>query len=121
MANTQYGGLAKATAYGSTKLVDSTSSSATNMALVPKSLNDTLTNMVVGAAAYSDTATYAVGDYCRYGNNVYQCNTAIVGGETWDATHWDAMPALQEQLDNAETWTFTLSDNTTVTKKVVVR
>lgn len=115
------GGVASTSIYGATKLHDSSTSTTDALALVPKTLNDVLTSIVTGASAYSTSATYAVGDYCRYGNNVYQCNTAIVGGETWDATHWDEVDSLQEQLDNTETWTFTLSDNTTVTKKVVVR
>ena len=43
------------------------------------------------AAEYDETESYAVGDYCIYDNHYYKCNTAIPsGGETWDATHWDA-------------------------------
>lgn len=43
------------------------------------------------AAEYDETASYAVGDYCIYNDHYYKCNTAIPsGGETWDATHWDA-------------------------------
>lgn len=43
------------------------------------------------AAEYDETESYAVGDYCIYNDYYYKCNTAIPsGGETWDATHWDA-------------------------------
>lgn len=43
------------------------------------------------AAEYDETESYAVGDYCIYNDHYYKCNTAIPsGGETWDATHWDA-------------------------------
>ena len=43
------------------------------------------------AAEYDATASYAAGDYCIYNDQYYKCNTAIPsGGETWDATHWDA-------------------------------
>ena len=80
-----------------------------------------VTNYITDATEYSASATYAVGDYVIHDGNIYQCNIAIVGGEAWDASHWDAVPSLQEQLDNTETWTFKLEGGTTVTKKVVVR
>lgn len=76
---------------------------------------------ITDAREYSASATYAVGDYAIHNGVIYQCNTAIVGGEAWNASHWDAVPSLQEQLDNTETWTFELEGGTTVTKKVVIR
>lgn len=40
------------------------------------------------AAAYSSSATYAVGDYVFYGGTLYRCNTAITTAEAWTAAHW---------------------------------
>lgn len=80
-----------------------------------------VTSYITDATEYSASATYAVGDYAIYNGAIYQCNIAIVGGEAWNASHWDAVPSLQDQLDNTETWTFELEGGTTVTKKVVVR
>ena len=39
--------------------------------------------------AYSDTAKYDVGDYCRYFNETYVCNTKITVPEAFNASHWD--------------------------------
>lgn len=80
-----------------------------------------VTSYITDATEYSASATYEVGDYTIHDGTIYQCNIAIVGGEAWDASHWDAVPSLQGQLDNTETWTFKLEGGTTVTKKVVVR
>ena len=40
------------------------------------------------AAAYSSSATYAVGDYVFYGGTMYRCITAITTAEAWTAAHW---------------------------------
>ena len=40
------------------------------------------------ANVYDNTATYAVGDYCIYQNQLYKCVTQIDVAEAWDATHW---------------------------------
>lgn len=61
------------------------------------------------AAAYSTTATYAVGDYCEHGNNLYRCNTAIgTGGETWTAAHWIQVSRTVSTLPSTHTvgWTY---------------
>lgn len=42
----------------------------------------------IAAPEYDPTADYAVGDLASHDNLVYECNTAITGGETWDPTHW---------------------------------
>ena len=40
-------------------------------------------------SAYSAEASYAVGDYVRYDNDLYRCITAIASpGESWTAAHW---------------------------------
>ena len=42
------------------------------------------------AAAYSSSATYAVGDYVFYGGTMYRCTTDITTAEAWTAAHWTA-------------------------------
>lgn len=46
------------------------------------------------AAAYSSTATYAVGDYCTHDGALYVCNTAISTAEAWTAAHWTATTVM---------------------------
>lgn len=63
------------------------------------------------AAAYSSSATYAVGDYVFYGGDLYRCTTPITTAETWTAAHWtaavlgddvgDLKTALKESTGNA--------------------
>lgn len=40
------------------------------------------------ADTYSVTADYFVGEFCKNGSNIYECNSPIVGGEAWNASHW---------------------------------
>lgn len=40
------------------------------------------------AEAYSVTADYFVGGFCIYNGYVWECTTAITGGEAWNASHW---------------------------------
>lgn len=42
------------------------------------------------APAYSNTATYNVGDLCTYQGDLYVCSTQISTAEEWTATHWSA-------------------------------
>lgn len=52
------------------------------------------------AALYSDEATYHVGDQCRHGDSIYECNTTIDTPESWNSSHWnylkDATPAVSK-------------------------
>ena len=48
-------------------------------------LKSDLTNL---AAAYSTSATYAVGDYCTRDKTPYRGNTAINTAEAWTVGHW---------------------------------
>ena len=69
-----------------------------------KNANAILTAMdgsiLVGApAAYDASADYAVGDYVTKDGVVYKCNTAISGGETWTAGHWDAIDDSDTSTD----------------------
>ena len=40
------------------------------------------------AADYAPTATYGVGDYCMYHNELLACTTDISVAEEWDGSHW---------------------------------
>ena len=40
------------------------------------------------ADTYSVTADYFVGEFCIYNSYVWECTTAISGGEAWNASHW---------------------------------
>lgn len=51
------------------------------------------------AAAYSSSATYAVGDYCLKDGQLYECNTAITTAEAWTAAHWTAVTVGGELSD----------------------
>ena len=49
------------------------------------------------AYEYSNSSSYAVGDYCYYGNQAYRCTTAIAsGGESWNSSHWTAVSVYNE-------------------------
>lgn len=43
------------------------------------------------APAYSNSATYAVGDYVNYNGSIYRCTTAITTAESWTSGHWTAV------------------------------
>lgn len=40
------------------------------------------------AEAYSVTKSYFVGEFCIYNGYVWECKTAISGGEAWNVNHW---------------------------------
>lgn len=72
---------------------------------------DTVTNAVSElseniAAAYDNTTSYAIGDYCTKDGKIYKCNTAITTGETWTEAHWtevqvmDEIVSIADDLDN---------------------
>lgn len=65
------------------------------------SLNDTKLNKTVVTDAYSSSNTYAVGDYCVYGNTLYKCTTAITTAENWNSAHWTAVTVTDEIKENA--------------------
>ena len=96
-------GTATTTYYGLTKLATSAYSTSTSTALTPASLNNYSQYTVTGLPAYSASATYAVGDRVRYGNYMYECNTAITTAEAWTASHWTALDPLLEQIDGKST------------------
>lgn len=50
---------------------------------------------------YDPTATYAVGDFCYYENELYECNTAISSAEAWNAAHWTKI-IVKDLIDAAK-------------------
>ena len=96
-------GTATTTYYGLTKLATSAYSTSTSTALTPASLNSFAQYVATGLPAYSASATYAVGDRVRYGNYMYECNTAITTAEAWTAAHWTALAPLLEQIAGKST------------------
>lgn len=94
------GAAATTSSRGVTYLLDSmTSNIASGYALTPATMNKAMTNIITGALPYSASSTYAVGDYVRYGDYLYQCNTDITTAEAWTAAHWTTVSSLQTQID----------------------
>lgn len=58
--------------------------------------NKSAVRMAMIAAPYDGTATYAVGDYCTYGDRLWKCNTAIGTAEPFTAGHWTATTVMEE-------------------------
>ena len=48
------------------------------------------------APAYSNAATYNVGDFCTYQGTLYSCNTQINTAEDWTPAHWTAVNMSSE-------------------------
>lgn len=75
-----------------------------------KKVGDELATVLVSLAAilgiiadsYSDSATYAVGDYCIHDAQLYRCTTSISTAEAWTAAHWTAV-TLDDCLRALET------------------
>ena len=49
------------------------------------------------AATYTQRA-YALGEWCKYNNAVYQCSTAITAAEAWNAAHWTAIASADMSI-----------------------
>ena len=54
------------------------------------------------AADYDPTATYNVGDYCMYHNELFVCTTDISVAEEWDGSHWQRT-SMSDIVGNVET------------------
>lgn len=54
------------------------------------------------AEVYSSSATYDVGEYVVYSDQLYRCITAITTAEAWTAAHWEAV-VLADELEVANT------------------
>lgn len=53
-------------------------------------------NGAIGVNNYSNSATYAVGDYCVYNNKLYKCKTAITTAEAFNSSKWDEIKISEE-------------------------
>lgn len=54
------------------------------------------------AADYDPTATYGVGNYCVYHNELFVCTTDIKVAEEWDGSHWQRT-SMSDIVGNVET------------------
>lgn len=45
------------------------------------------------ADPYDSAADYYVGAFCENNSSIWECNTAITGGEAWNASHWTEVSA----------------------------
>lgn len=70
----------------------------------------------IGADAYDDTATYAVGDLCIYNNTLYKCTTAIPVAEAWNANHW-AQTSIADEISKLTEMTVSVKSGQTITVK----
>lgn len=61
------------------------------------------------APAYSTSATYSVGDYVMYNNQLYRCKTAITTAESWTSGHWTAV-ALGDDVSDLKSELINVSD-----------
>ena len=50
----------------------------------------------IGVNAYSNSSTYAIGDYCIYNNKLYKCKVAITAGETFTSSKWEQTNIIDE-------------------------
>lgn len=57
------------------------------------------------APAYSNAATYNVGDLCTYQGTLYSCVTQISTAEDWTAAHWTAVNVSSEISELKEDFT----------------
>lgn len=58
--------------------------------------NKSAVRMAMIAAPYDDTSTYAVGNYCTYGDRLWKCNTAIGTAEPFTVAHWTGTTVMEE-------------------------
>lgn len=69
-------------------------------------VTQTITNKAIDinetkiADKYSDSSTYAVGDYCIYNNTLYICNTTISTAEAFDSTKWTEISVTSKIKSN---------------------
>lgn len=94
---------ASTSSYGLTYLTTSATADYEYTSATPQSINLLAQNMLAGVGVYSTSSTYAVGDKCRRGYNIYKCTTAITTAESWNASHWTALESFQTQIDNINT------------------
>ena len=68
----------------------------TATASIPADYSDLLATI---ASTYSNSSTYAGGDYVWYDGDLYRCTTAITTAESWTAAHWTAAVIGEDVAD----------------------
>lgn len=66
---------------------------------IKDSIADKITYSSLGINNYNNSSTYSVGDYTRYLDKVYKCNTAIETAEDFDSSKWTQSTVLDYLKD----------------------
>lgn len=66
---------------------------------IKDSIADKITYSSLGINNYDNSSTYSVGDYTRYLDKVYKCNTAIETAENFDSSKWTQSTVLDYLKD----------------------
>ena len=66
---------------------------------IKDSIADKITYSSLGINNYDNSSTYSVGDYIRYLDKVYKCNTAIETAEDFDSSKWTQSTVLEYLKD----------------------
>ena len=66
---------------------------------IKDSIADKITYSSLGINNYDSSSTYSVGDYTRYLDKVYKCNTAIETAEDFDSSKWTQSTILEYLKD----------------------
>lgn len=66
---------------------------------IKDSIADKITYSSLGINNYDNSSTYSIGDYTRYLDKVYKCNTAIETAEDFDSSKWTQSTVLDYLKD----------------------
>lgn len=66
---------------------------------IKDSIADKITYSSLGINNYDNSSTYSVGDYTRYLDKVYKCNTAVETAEDFDSSKWTQSTVLEYLKD----------------------
>ena len=66
---------------------------------IKDSIADKITYSSLGINNYDNSSTYSLGDYTRYLDKVYKCNTAIETAEDFDSSKWTQSTVLEYLKD----------------------
>lgn len=80
--------------YGFVKFATNSVSTNANTAVPSSVLRQFDSGVVTGLQVYSSTGSYDIGDRVRYGDNIYECSTAIATPESWDSSHWTQLKPM---------------------------
>lgn len=70
---------------------------------IKDSIADKITYSSLGINNYDNSSTYSVGDYTRYLDKVYKCNTAIETAEDFNSSKWTQSTVLEYLKDALNT------------------